>query len=118
MRASAASMTAYSATFEEVGRDLDGGGRVFLGRVGGAQRTMELVLGLPLLDAAADLVERSLHRRLGLVPPGAAGFRGLTDGGLELADLGLERFVDLVTALLELAPDPPRTWRSPSPRAP
>ena len=50
----------------------------------------------------ADFVQRPLHRRLGLVPPGAAGFGRLTDGGIELAGLGLERFVDLVTALLEL----------------
>ena len=54
---------------QEVRRDLDGRGRVFLGRVGGANRTVQLVFGLPLVDACADLVERALHRGLGLVPP-------------------------------------------------
>jgi hypothetical protein len=63
---------------------------------------MQLVLGLALVDAGADLVERALHRRLGLVPPRAASFSGVTDSGLELADIFLERVVDLVAALLEL----------------
>ena len=87
---------------QEVRRDLDRGRGVLFGRVGLALRAMQLVLGLALVDAGADLVERALHRRLGLVPPRAAGFGGVTDGGLELADVGLERFVDLVAALLEL----------------
>ena len=44
-----------------------------------------------LSTASAELVERALHRRLRLVPPGVAGFPGLIDRGLELADVRCRR---------------------------
>ena len=63
---------------------------------------MELVLRLALVDAGPDLIERPLHRGLGVVPRAAAGGRGLADRGVELVDFALDGVVDLVAALLQL----------------
>ena len=54
------------------------------------------------VDAGTDLVERALHRGLGLVPPRAAGFGSLADGGVELADSVLKASSISLRRCLEL----------------